>query len=110
MFNLCDGCLKGSPQWKNNIAKAVAERSEDFVFYTDAMGDWHFSELVEALREDDELVALGIGEDAVKNYIFENLERLCAFDVPSMYIVIKTAFGCESSLLDPSIEEIDALE
>lgn len=106
MFDLCNHCLKGSPQWKDNVAKVAAERPEDFIFYTDVMGDWHFSELVEALREDDELVALGIGEDALKNYIFENLERLCAFDVPSMYSVVKVAFGCENPI-DALLNDIE---
>lgn len=106
MIYLCDGCQKGGSHWKYNIAKVQAERPDDFVFYTDEMGDWHFSELVEALREDAELVALGIGEDAVKNYIYENLERLCAFDVPSMYKVIKVAFGCENPI-DALLDDIE---
>lgn len=84
MINLTERCCKGSLQHKANISKVKAERSKDFIFYHDYMGEWKFSELVDSLVEDCKF-----DKESVKEYIFDNLEKLCAFDVPSMYCIIE---------------------
>ncbi len=46
IINLTDGCLSGSMTHKSRINEVIRERPEDFIFYTDPMGEWKFSELV----------------------------------------------------------------
>lgn len=87
MIKLTDGCCRGSMQYKANIKKVKAERPEDFIFYCDPMGEWKFLELVDSLSKDYKL-----DKESVKEYIFENLESLCSYDVPSMYQIIKKHF------------------
>ena len=87
MINLTERCCKGSLQHKTNTAKVKAERPDDFIFYHDYMGEWKFSELVDSLVEDYKL-----DKESVKEYIFNNLESLCAYDVPSMYQIIRKHF------------------
>ena len=84
MINLTERCCKGSSQHKANISKVKDERPKDFIFYCDPMGEWKFSELVDSLVEDCKF-----DKESVKEYIFDNLEKLCAFDVPSMYCIIE---------------------
>ena len=84
MINLTERCCTGSLLHKTNIAKIKAERPDDFIFYHDYMGEWKFSELVDSLVEDCKF-----NKESVKEYIFDNLEKLCAFDVPSMYCIIE---------------------
>ena len=69
---------------KSRINEVIRERPEDFIFYTDPMGDWKFSELVDSLVKD-----FGLEREAVREYIFDNLKSLCSYDVPSMYQVIR---------------------
>lgn len=84
LIDLTEGCLTGSPQHKANIRKVQEERPDDFIFYTDYLGEWRFKELVDSLAEDNNL-----DRRQVENHIFDNLERLCSFDVPSMYSVVR---------------------
>ena len=84
IIKLTDGCLRGSMTHKSRINEVIRERPEDFIFYTDPMGEWKFSELVDSLVEDCKF-----DKESVKEYIFDNLEKLCAFDVPSMYCIIE---------------------
>ena len=86
MIKLTDGCCRGSMQYKANINKVKAERPEDFIFYCDPMGEWKFSELL-GIADDYKL-----DKESVKEYIFDNLESLCTYDVPSMYQIIKKHF------------------
>lgn len=84
IIKLTDGCLSGSMTHKSRINEVIRERPEDFIFYTDPMGDWKFSELVDSFVED-----FGLEREAVREYIFDNLKSLCSYDVPSMYQVIR---------------------
>lgn len=86
IINLTDGCLSGSMTHKSRINEVIRERPEDFIFYTDPMGEWKFSELL-GIADDYKL-----DKESVKEYIFDNLESLCTYDVPSMYQIIKKHF------------------
>lgn len=84
MINLTDGCCKGSFAHKARIERVKKERPEDFIFYTDEMGEWKFSELLESLA-----LNCNLAKKRVREYVFDNLEWLCTYDVPSIFQIVK---------------------
>lgn len=79
LIDLQEGCSAGSANWYSRIKKVQEGNTEDFIFYTDELGEHTLSDFLYSFED----------KEAVRKEIIANLSFYAKYDTASMYYILK---------------------
>ena len=74
-----DENMTGSKNWLGDIRMIKAERPNNFIFYSDVLGDNTLEDLLSGFKD----------KESVSKEVINNLENYARFDIASIYAMLK---------------------